>query len=124
MLNASFVLLFRTCHSHLNALVSMAGTTGLEPATSAVTGQRSNQLSYVPSIPNRASSTHRATVKPAHFGFAATCLSVSESIASRLLTRVANATHKAPRCHVEFQRYAGPLSRRSRQPYGSYELPR
>ena len=26
----------------------MAGTTGLEPATSAVTGQRSDQLSYVP----------------------------------------------------------------------------
>jgi hypothetical protein len=31
--------------SHLEC---MAGTTGLEPATSAVTGQRSNQLSYVP----------------------------------------------------------------------------
>ena len=28
----------------------MAGTTGLEPATSAVTGQRSNQLSYVPQL--------------------------------------------------------------------------
>ena len=28
----------------------MAGTTGLEPATSAVTGQRSNQLSYVPTL--------------------------------------------------------------------------
>ena len=28
----------------------MAGTTGLEPATSAVTGQRSNQLSYVPNL--------------------------------------------------------------------------
>ncbi len=29
----------------------MAGTTGLEPATSAVTGQRSDQLSYVPRLP-------------------------------------------------------------------------
>ena len=29
-------------------LKRMAGTTGLEPATSAVTGQRSNQLNYVP----------------------------------------------------------------------------
>jgi hypothetical protein len=28
----------------------MAGTTGLEPAASAVTGQRSNQLNYVPTI--------------------------------------------------------------------------
>jgi hypothetical protein len=28
----------------------VAGTTGLEPATSAVTGQRSDQLSYVPKI--------------------------------------------------------------------------
>ena len=32
----------------LSSLESMAGTTGLEPATSAVTGQRSDQLSYVP----------------------------------------------------------------------------
>jgi hypothetical protein len=29
-------------------LSRLAGTTGLEPATSAVTGQRSNQLNYVP----------------------------------------------------------------------------
>ena len=28
----------------------MAGTTGLEPATSAVTGQHSNQLNYVPNF--------------------------------------------------------------------------
>ena len=31
----------------------MAGTTGLEPAASAVTGQRSNQLNYVPTRINR-----------------------------------------------------------------------
>jgi hypothetical protein len=35
----------------VSPLESMAGTTGLEPATSAVTGQRSNQLSYVPKQP-------------------------------------------------------------------------
>ena len=28
----------------------MAGSTGLEPAASAVTGQRSNQLNYVPTF--------------------------------------------------------------------------
>ncbi len=32
----------------LQVLERMAGTTGLEPAASAVTGQRSNQLNYVP----------------------------------------------------------------------------
>jgi hypothetical protein len=32
----------------LQRLKGMAGTTGLEPAASAVTGQRSNQLNYVP----------------------------------------------------------------------------
>jgi hypothetical protein len=36
--------------SDSKSLESVAGTTGLEPATSAVTGQRSNQLSYVPKI--------------------------------------------------------------------------
>ena len=36
------------CHRPLSALESMAGTTRLELATSAVTGQRSNQLSYIP----------------------------------------------------------------------------
>ena len=35
-------------HHSLTALKRMAGTTGLEPAASAVTGQRSNQLNYVP----------------------------------------------------------------------------
>ena len=36
------------CHSLSTALEGMAGTTRLELATSAVTGQRSNQLNYVP----------------------------------------------------------------------------
>ena len=40
----------RRCGHSLRATSSkrMAGTTGLEPAASAVTGQRSNQLNYVP----------------------------------------------------------------------------
>ena len=32
-----------------NLLEFMAGATGLEPATSGVTGRRSNQLNYAPS---------------------------------------------------------------------------
>jgi hypothetical protein len=31
-----------------NSLNYLAGTTGLEPATSCVTGRRSNRLNYVP----------------------------------------------------------------------------
>jgi hypothetical protein len=39
----------------------MAGTTGLEPAASAVTGQRSNQLNYVPNmLMQRYASRHLA----------------------------------------------------------------
>jgi hypothetical protein len=44
---------FATCHKPFIFLGFMAGTTGLEPATSAVTGQRSNQLSYVPTASRR-----------------------------------------------------------------------
>ena len=39
---------FATCHKPLILLGFMAGTTGLEPATSAVTGQRSNQTELRP----------------------------------------------------------------------------
>ena len=39
-----------------NRLKGMAGTTGLEPATSDVTGRRSNQLNYVPAC-HRAATT-------------------------------------------------------------------
>ena len=38
----------------------MAGTTGLEPATSDVTGRRSNQLNYVPEIVRRRSHSSTA----------------------------------------------------------------
>ena len=38
----------RGCVSLAHDVEGMAGTTGLEPAASAVTGQRSNQLNYVP----------------------------------------------------------------------------
>ena len=41
--------LFGVTH-HPKCFRMMAGTTGLEPATSAVTGQRSNQLNYVPTL--------------------------------------------------------------------------
>ena len=39
----------------------MAGVTGLEPATSGVTGQRSNQLSYTPAI-----GVAHGVIHPAH----------------------------------------------------------
>ncbi len=39
---------FRLEQRKVLGLERMAGTTGLEPATSDVTGRRSNQLNYVP----------------------------------------------------------------------------
>ncbi len=41
----------------------MAGTTGLEPATSDVTGRRSNQLNYVPAKRNSHDSSTTASGK-------------------------------------------------------------
>src|SRR5271165_1898556 len=41
-------LIFSQPNHPVSLLECMAGTTGLEPATSAVTGQHSNQLNYVP----------------------------------------------------------------------------
>ncbi len=36
----------------------MAGATGLEPATSGVTGRRSNQLSYTPATVDRGATSY------------------------------------------------------------------
>lgn len=41
----------------------MAGVAGLEPVTSAVTGQRSNQLSYTPAKGNETLKKVRRRVK-------------------------------------------------------------
>ena len=46
----------------------MAGTTGLEPATSDVTGRRSNQLNYVPVVALLPSDTSQCNTALRHFG--------------------------------------------------------
>src|SRR5665213_3282715 len=46
----------------------MAGTTGFEPATSDVTGRRSNQLNYVPALPDRRSQNSTGLRVGASFG--------------------------------------------------------
>ena len=52
-------------HLFGNLLKRMAGTTGLEPAASAVTGQRSNQLNYVPTCLRNAGLVVSAGLEPA-----------------------------------------------------------
>ena len=42
----------------------MAGVTGLEPATSGLTGQRSNQLSYTPKMGIRLSGQRTGFYRP------------------------------------------------------------
>src|SRR5215813_106963 len=63
-------------------LKGMAGTTGLEPAASAVTGQRSNQLNYVPTTIYAVPWEHMGTIIPASFSCAA-IFAVSEQLLSR-----------------------------------------
>ena len=58
----------------------MAGATGLEPATSAVTGQRSNLLSYAPAFASECPGTFRI---PPVCQAPATCLARSHVCASR-----------------------------------------
>jgi hypothetical protein len=53
----------------------MAGTTGLEPAASAVTGQRSNQLNYVPTRQVNEMRKNQCLCGFAHFAISCTvCL--------------------------------------------------
>ena len=46
-LSAGFILI-----NYIFSHIQVAGVTGLEPATSCVTGRRSNQLRYTPTIFN------------------------------------------------------------------------
>ena len=48
MARAHLTLIGRGLHRIYRICREMAGVTGLEPAASGVTGQRSNQLSYTP----------------------------------------------------------------------------
>jgi hypothetical protein len=52
----------------------MAGAAGLEPVTSAVTGQRSNQLSYAPAKGMRKLKEDFARVKFCFGGFGFACV--------------------------------------------------
>ena len=58
--SVSFCTLLGFRQFQISLLESMAGTTGLEPATSAVTGQHSNQLNYVPNATPAAAFVHYA----------------------------------------------------------------
>ena len=49
----------------MDALFNMAEPTGLEPATSDVTGRRSNQLNYVPANMSRSYSNANTPGAPA-----------------------------------------------------------
>jgi hypothetical protein len=59
---ATILNLYSTCLQNrlFAGKAGEAGATGLEPATSAVTGQRSNLLSYAPAIARSAGATFRA----------------------------------------------------------------
>jgi hypothetical protein len=48
-------------------LKELAGTTGLEPATSDVTGRRSNQLNYVPACLCRIKGWYHVSPDPIKF---------------------------------------------------------
>jgi hypothetical protein len=61
----------------------MAGTTGLEPATSAVTGQRSNQLNYVPAM--RSNDLRQTRVNTGYCRFCLLCTVRLEESILRLL---------------------------------------
>ena len=70
----------------------MAGTTGLEPATSAVTGQRSNQLSYVPEFGTGETSRYWVS-KPAGISGVARLENYSRRDAELHRLRIASCEH-------------------------------
>src|SRR5437899_977391 len=90
----------------------MAGTTGLEPATSDVTGRRSNQLNYVPAISRRRFDLNMASVQIAKCGCAALLTCRDEDSRRRVLPS-ARRTDRLFRFQT-FRRRCPSIYRRSR----------
>src|SRR2546426_8879757 len=63
----------RAHHGFRKAFKSLAGTTGLEPATSCVTGMRSNQLNYVPGRMANGNKTRAGTAQTLYFARSELC---------------------------------------------------
>ncbi len=70
-MGCTFLHLWGKRHRFLTSLKRMAGTTRLELATSAVTGQRSNQLNYVPNRGINDLAYNRANEGFARFAYSA-----------------------------------------------------
>src|SRR5947209_12071017 len=99
----------------------MAGTTGLEPATSDVTGRRSNQLNYVPALrqytlilPSRPAGKQFAREAPARTNNACKShLTCDNSVfLPKTIWRLGNENQQATR--VRAPRYRGSAGRRVR----------
>jgi hypothetical protein len=92
-------------HTKLSALLCMAGTTGLEPATSAVTGQRSNQLSYVPQILSQHLGLYQIESESSQlslFSLYSTASLLWTDVRARMNTKRTTATTKSSVSDIEF----------------------
>jgi hypothetical protein len=92
---------YRTVGCTVNLLKLLAGTTGLEPATSCVTGMRSNQLNYVPNL------LRTLTAEP-HLCRVSGRAGTTHVIAQQSLRQVVSRKYVSLMDHREWWRYAAP----------------